>query len=103
MTPQQFSPSFCAQRLKVLADPSRWAILNLLLDGSKYVWELNEYLDLEQSLLSHHLSILRQQGLVQSHRDGKAVLYSLAPNVRVRSGDGFNLGCCVLSLKDNCR
>ncbi len=95
---QQYSPSFCAQRLKVLADLNRFTILRLLLDGPKHVWELNEELSLEQSLLSHHLKILRQEGLVQSQRDGKAVLYCLAPGVRINSGKGINLECCVLSF-----
>lgn len=96
---QQYSPSFCAQRLKTLADSNRFAILRLLLDSPKYVWELNAELDLEQSLLSHHLKILRQQGFVQSQRDGKAVRYCLAPGVRVNSGKGINLQCCILSFE----
>lgn len=94
-----YSSLFCAQRLKVLADPNRFAILRLLLDSPKYVWELNAELDLEQSLLSHHLKILRQEGLVESQRLGKAVLYCLAPGVRINSGKGINLECCVLSFE----
>ena len=96
---QQYSSLFCAQRLKILADPNRFAILRLLLDGPKHVWELNAELTLEQSLLSHHLKILRQEGLVESQRDGKAVLYCLAPGVRIKSGRGINLECCVLSFE----
>jgi DNA-binding transcriptional ArsR family regulator len=97
----QYSPSFCAQRLKTLADPNRFAILRQLLDGPKYVWELNAELAVEQSLLSHHLKILRQEGLVESQRHGKAVLYCLAPGVRVKAGKGINLDCCVLSFDGN--
>lgn len=97
MTDPQYSPSFCAQRLKVLADPNRFAILKILLESPKHVWELNAELGLEQSLLSHHLKILRQEGLVESQRDGKAVLYCLAPGVRTHQG-GFNLDCCILSF-----
>ncbi len=96
---QHYSPSFCAQRLKTLADPNRFTILRLLLGGAKYVWELNAELGLEQSLLSHHLQILRQEGLVQSRREGKAVLYQLSPGVRIDSGAGINLDCCVLSFE----
>ncbi|MBD1996997.1 winged helix-turn-helix transcriptional regulator [Leptolyngbya sp. FACHB-541] len=96
---KQYSPSFCAQQLKILADPNRFAILKILLDGPKHVWELNAELALEQSLLSHHLKILRQHELVKSQREGKAVLYSLAPGVRVPSGQGLNLKCCILSFE----
>jgi len=31
----------CADRLRVLADASRLAVLELLMDGLKHVWELN--------------------------------------------------------------
>ncbi|MBE9182848.1 winged helix-turn-helix transcriptional regulator [Oculatella sp. LEGE 06141] len=96
---QPYSSLFCAQKLKVLADPNRFAILKLLLNGPKYVWELNAKLDLEQSLLSHHLKILRQEGLVESQREGKAVRYCLAPGISVNSGKGINLKCCILSFE----
>lgn len=88
--------TYCAQRLKVLAEPHRLAILRLLLTGPKHVWELNESLLIEQSLLSHHLSVLRQQGFVTSRRASRAVLYELAPEARPRSGCGVELGCCTL-------
>lgn len=52
---EDYPPSFCAQRLKVLAEPNCFAILKTLLGGSKYVWQLIEAIPLEQSLLSHHL------------------------------------------------
>lgn len=88
--------STCANRLKVLADANRLAVLELLMNGPKYVWELNADLQLEQSLLSHHLKILREEGFVESTRDGKAVLYQLAPRVRSSSRKAINLGCCLL-------
>lgn len=96
---QQYSPYFCAQRLKAIADPSRFTILKLLLEGPKYVWELNAELPLEQSLLSHHLKILRQEGLVESQREGKALLYCLAPSTCISSRKGIHLGCCILFLE----
>lgn len=91
--------SHCAQRLRVLADASRLAVLEILMDGPKYVWEVNADLNLEQSLLSHHLKILREEGFVESARDGKAVLYQLAPGVQP-SSNTIDLGCCLLLL--NC-
>lgn len=86
----------CAQRLKVLAEANRLTILNLLFTGPKYVWEINNSLAIEQSLLSHHLKVLRQQGFVESHRDGKAVRYQLVPAIRSTLGDGIDLGCCTV-------
>lgn len=89
----------CVKKLKVLADETRLAVLEILMDqGPKYVAEINAILNLEQSLLSHHLQVLRQAKLVVQQRDGKAVLYSLAPEVEVRKNKALNLGCCILSF-----
>jgi DNA-binding transcriptional ArsR family regulator len=90
--------SFCARRLKVLADPTRLAILRILLEQPKRVGELNALLKIEQSLLSHHLKILRQAKLVASERDGKAILCKVASGVAYQNDKGINIGCCVLSF-----
>lgn len=89
----------CARQLGVLADANRLAVLELLMDGPKYVWELNADLELEQSLLSHHLQILRKASLVKSTREGKAVRYRLACGVKPDASKAINLGCCVLLLE----
>jgi ArsR family transcriptional regulator, nickel/cobalt-responsive transcriptional repressor len=93
------SPPSCATLLKVLADETRLAIVQELLDGPKHVGEINAQISIEQSLLSHHLKVLRESGLVVGQRDGKAVLYQLAPGVEVRpAGKAVNLGCCQISF-----
>lgn len=90
----------CADKLKVLADEARLAVVELLMGGPLHVGEINEHLQLEQSLLSHHLRVLREAGLVESQRDGKAVLYRLAPDVQAaRKGKAINLGCCRISFE----
>jgi ArsR family transcriptional regulator len=66
----------------------------------KHVGELEMLLEIEQSLLSHHLQVLRREGFVTSTRDGKAVLYQLSPEFRTNSGDAIDLGCCLLSFSD---
>src|SRR4051812_591151 len=92
--------STCAAKLKVLADPTRLAVLEALIEGPKHVGTLMDLLRVEQSLLSHHLQTLREAGLVEAQRDGKAVLYRLAPGVGARtSGSAINLGCCLLSFE----
>ena len=91
--------SSCAGLLKVLADETRLAVVRQLLDEPKHVNEINAPLQLEQSLLSHHLRILREAGLVCAERDGKAVLYSLAPEFREdTSREAIDLGCCRISF-----
>lgn len=88
----------CAQRLRVLAEPHRLSILKLLLAGPRPVGQISAQLAIEQSLLSHHLRVLRQQGLVKSHRAGRAVLYQLSPEVCLAGAEGIDLGCCALSF-----
>lgn len=101
MSPRS-SHSFCADKLKTLADSTRLAVLELLMSGPKHVGEMNAVLGLEQSLLSHHLKVLRNKGLVTARRDGKAVQYYLAPTVQsANAGRGINLGCCLLLFDSN--
>ena len=91
----------CADKLKILSDTTRLDILRRLMDGPLHVNELNAKVRIDQSLLSHHLRILRENGFVRCKRDGKAVLYSLAPEVVVRAPKkGIDLGCCVVAFED---
>ena len=98
--PRRRSPKpICADKLKVLADATRLTVMEILMEGPKHVTELNAVLGVDQSLLSHHLKVLRDAGLVKAIRDGKAVLYSLAPGVDLsRPGKAINLGCCQLKF-----
>ena len=92
-------PSTCADKLKVLADTTRLAVLESLMEQPKHVSELIAALDIEQSLLSHHLAQLRDAGLVHSTREGKAVRYQLAPHVATTTtGKALDLGCCQISF-----
>lgn len=92
--------STCASLLKVLADETRLAVMEQLMAGPKHVGELNEPLAIESSLLSHHLRVLRDAGLVVAERDGKQVLYRLSPKVQgERQGKAINLGCCLISFE----
>ncbi len=76
----------CAALLKAIADDTRLAVVRQLLEGARHVGELNEELQVEQSLLSHHLKVLREMGIVEAQRDGKAVLYRLAPQMEAAAG-----------------
>jgi ArsR family transcriptional regulator len=62
---------------KALADPTRLRIMNLLLRSPFCVCEMERILGLPQPLLSRHLAYLRNSGMVESHRDGMRVNYSL--------------------------
>jgi ArsR family transcriptional regulator len=58
-----------AERLKVLAEPKRLLIINLLMEGVQCNCELGDTLRMAPNLISHHLSVLRQAGLVDVERD----------------------------------
>lgn len=62
---------------KALADPTRLRIVNLLLQDGSCVCDLGSALDLSQPLISRHLAYLRSFGLVQDHREGMRVRYTL--------------------------
>jgi ArsR family transcriptional regulator, zinc-responsive transcriptional repressor len=62
-----------------LAYPVRLQILELLEDGKDYA--VNEILDkvkIEASLLSHHLSKMKNIGIIDSYRKGRNIYYRLA-------------------------
>lgn len=65
---------------KILADHSRRRLLHVLTLGRFSVGELVDVLRVPQSLVSHHLRVLLQGGLVQSDRHGRTVVYRLSEN-----------------------
>ncbi len=71
-----------ADTLKVLADPNRIAILDLLMQGLQCNCYLGDRLGLPMNLISHHLKVLREAGLVNVERDpldARWVYYSVSP------------------------
>ena len=63
--------------LKALANEKRLMLLCLLVEGERSVGELNARVDLSQSALSQHLAVLREDGLVDTRREGQTIHYSL--------------------------
>lgn len=64
--------------LKCVAHPVRISIIDLLEQKEQLtVSQLQEVLEIEQSLLSHHLTNMRDKGLVETRRQGKNVFYFL--------------------------
>ena len=58
-----------AQLLKALGEPNRLRIVNLLMVGVQCNCELGSALDMAPNLISHHLRVLREIGLVRVERD----------------------------------
>jgi len=69
-----------ADILKVLSDPTRLAIFDSLMQGVQCNCEIGSNLKLPMNLISHHLKVLRDAGLVDAERDpvdARWVYYSL--------------------------
>ena len=63
----------------VLAEPTRRSILDLLREGDRPVGELVDALSLSQPLVSKHLRVLREAGLVDARPDAQRRVYRLRP------------------------
>ncbi|NMB11283.1 MAG: winged helix-turn-helix transcriptional regulator [Firmicutes bacterium] len=66
---------------KALSDPNRRKILQLLKRGDLTAGELAEHFEISKPSLSHHLSVLKQAGLVSDERQGQNIIYSLESTV----------------------
>ncbi len=67
-----------AEILKAMSDPCRLKILMLLKEGELCVCEIMIALDRQQSTTSHHLSILKDAGLIKERKDGRWSKYRLS-------------------------
>ncbi len=70
-----------------LADPKRILILYALHEKPRNVTELVELLDLSQPMVSRHLKVLRERGMVTTSRIGPSVEYSLADERLIQALD----------------
>ncbi len=88
----------CAERLDLISHPVRLAVVRALGKASLTVTDLLREIPVEQNLMSHHLRVLRDGGLVVAARDQKSRRYSLAPGVSAEDADAINVGCCKVTF-----
>jgi len=55
--------------LKVLAEPNRLRIVDLLMQGEQCNCEMGGKLGMAPNLISHHLGVLQKAGLIEARRD----------------------------------
>ncbi|HEY5841270.1 MAG TPA: metalloregulator ArsR/SmtB family transcription factor [Mycobacterium sp.] len=67
-----------AELLAVAADPIRWMVLTQLTADGRCVCNLQERIPIAANLLSYHLKVLREAGLVTTTRRGRWIDYALA-------------------------
>lgn len=65
------------ETFKAVGDPTRREILNILKDGQKTAGEIGAHFEATGATISHHLSILKQAGLISDEKKGKYIYYEL--------------------------
>ena len=69
--------SSTVEQLRALGDPVRWSIVSGLRGGTRCACELARVAGVSAPLLSHHLKVLRNAGLVTGARRGRWIEYTL--------------------------
>jgi DNA-binding transcriptional ArsR family regulator len=92
---QPTEPDLVAKYFKVLSDPARVRVLELLGErGEMSVGELTEALGLGRTNVSNHLGCLRWCGFVHTRREHRTVHYRIAD---ARVSDLLSLGSALLA------
>ena len=68
---------FKAKTFRALSDPIRLKILHFLKDGDKCVCEIIPFLGVPQPIVSRHLKILKDIGLISDKKEGTRRFYSI--------------------------
>jgi DNA-binding transcriptional ArsR family regulator len=76
-----------AEVCRVLTDPKRLMLLDVLREGEYSVGDLARELSCNLANVSQHLAVLRSAGLVDTRRVGTTILYSLAEPELVEACD----------------
>ena len=69
------------ETFKAVGDPTRREILDILKSGQKTAGEIGEHFDATGATISHHLSVLKQAGLISDEKKGKYIYYELNMSV----------------------
>lgn len=69
------------ETLRALGDPTRREILRALRTGDLTAGEIASRFPITGASVSHHLSVLKEAGLVQAQREGRTIVYSLDSTV----------------------
>jgi len=83
-TPHAGTESLPVELARALGDPLRWRIVELLSTEQLCVAHLCEELQIAQPLVSHHLKVLRQAGLIEPNRYRYWTYYRLRPGALIR-------------------
>jgi len=74
-----------AELFKHLGDPTRLRIFWLLCHREECVVGIADLLDMSPPAVSHHLRPLRVAGLIESHREGREVVYKASETIAAQT------------------
>jgi len=83
--PEDSTLQSVADTLKQLADPSRLKIFWLLCHTHQCVANIAAAVNMSSPAVSHHLRLLKAQGLIESERHGKEMFYKATDSVLAQS------------------
>lgn len=66
-----------ADFLKALAHPTRLKVIEFLKKGKRNVSDMMRALDIEQSSLSQHLAVLKQNGILKTKQERTTIYYDI--------------------------
>ncbi len=89
-----------AEICKVFTNPKRLEIISLLRDGEKTVNELTELAGVPQANVSQHLTVLRQNNVVATRRNGANIYYKIA-NPKILQACDLMREVLLEQLKEN--
>jgi DNA-binding transcriptional ArsR family regulator len=74
--------------------------VRLLLQGEKSVSEIVQSLNMSQPQVSHHLSVLRSAGIIETRREGNRIINFIDPQKFFLKNQetGIDLGCCSINF-----
>ena len=88
-----------AKKLKVISDPKRLRIIDMLSCDELCACEILEKFDISQPTLSHDMRKLEEAGLISSRREGKNTYYSLDKASLDEIEDSLKL---IFHIQDDC-
>jgi ArsR family transcriptional regulator len=75
---QKISFNQVAEMLSALGNEHRLKIVELLRDGERCVCKITPKFKLDPSVISRHLSLLENAGIIKSRREGRWIHYRIA-------------------------
>ncbi len=87
-----------AEIIQAAGHPIRLAIIEFLSQGEQCVCDIVEHVDAQRSNVSRHLSVMTKAGVLDSHKDGLKVIYTLRTPCIVKF-----LACVDQALRERMR